>query len=331
MGKLWGHLNDGYGLCIKQYTKLLVTKLEFHDRNPRFPGSLVLKRGELDKIAGNDINVYFQLAVEMFDYLDDIVALQATIFNSITTFGVSSMTPAGQCRLAPLIPTIQDSNQLYDFVVRLMFLLHANLPDDLLTGHRERFRTLFRQLNSFYKQAGQLQYFVNLIKVTKVFFTTSSPYAETYFIFQVPQLPSNPPNFLVQSDLGNYTAPVVVLPQDQESETNSIVENLVDTSSSQSEPELPPRAKTPPPLPSIDFDRLLKERDELIRHLQQEMEKHHQMNHSIAIEKRDYENKVQEHVAKLNQELLQTRNELTNTREFHKNLAGTKLKTLNSV
>lgn len=53
-------------------------KLEFHDRNPRFPGNLVLKRGELDKIAGNDINVYFQLAVEMFDYLDEIIALQAT-------------------------------------------------------------------------------------------------------------------------------------------------------------------------------------------------------------------------------------------------------------
>lgn len=69
-------------------------------------------------------------------------------------------------------------------------------------------------------------------------------------------------------------------------------------------------------MPSIDFDRLLKERDELIRHLQQEMERHQQMNHSIAIEKREYENKVQEHVAKLNQELLQTRNELTNTRKF---------------
>lgn len=85
MGKLWGkvskteniwwatqvliilgHLNDGYGLCIKQYTKLLVTKLNFHDRNPRFPGNLMLKRGELDRIAENDINIYFQLAVEMW-------------------------------------------------------------------------------------------------------------------------------------------------------------------------------------------------------------------------------------------------------------------------
>ncbi|CRL04511.1 CLUMA_CG017588, isoform C [Clunio marinus] len=290
IGKLWGHLNDGYGLCIKHYTKLLVTKIEFHDRNPRFPGSLVLKRGELEQIAGNDINVYFQLAVEMFDYLDEIVALQATIFNSITTFTVSSLSLPGQCRLAPLIPCIQDSNQLYDFVVRLMFLLHANLPDDLLNGHRERFRTLFRQLHNFYKQAGTLQYFVNLIKV--------------------PSLPSNPPNFLVQSDLGNYTAPVVVVPQESnDSDTNSVVDNLVDTS-----PELPERTKTPPPLPHVDFDRLLKERDELIRHMQQEISKQNEIVKSKEIEKREYENRVQDHITKINNDLLEAQQELTNTR-----------------
>lgn len=51
-----GHLNDGYGISIRHYTKLLVTKLEFHDRNPRIPGNLTLKRGELESIAGNDVN-----------------------------------------------------------------------------------------------------------------------------------------------------------------------------------------------------------------------------------------------------------------------------------
>lgn len=137
------------------------------------------------------------------------------------------MTNAGQCRLAPLIPCIQDSNQLYDFCVRLMFLLHANLPEDLLVGHRERFRTLFRQLNSFYKQASQLQYFQALITV--------------------PKLPNNPPNFLMQSDLRNYQAPVVVIPQE--------VDNLVDTSGpptpspSETDSIQQRREPTPPPPP----------------------------------------------------------------------------------
>lgn len=51
-----GHLNDGYGVCIKQYTKLLINKLEFHDRNPRIPSNLMMKRGELEMIGGDDIN-----------------------------------------------------------------------------------------------------------------------------------------------------------------------------------------------------------------------------------------------------------------------------------
>lgn len=131
-------------------------------------------------------------------------------------------------------------------------------------------------------------------------------------LIKVPQLPQNQPNFLLQSDLGNYTAPVVVVP-DNESDTNSIVENLVDMSLP-SEPEVPPRNKTPPPLPSIDFDRLLKERDELIRHLQQENENNLKTIRSAAAEKEEYDMKVKEHFAKINQELSQTKQELTNTR-----------------
>lgn len=113
------------------------------------------------------------MAVEMFDYLDDIITLETAskypmasphtythnayrlcshfhvshfvnllrvpctffpVFNSITTFHVNSMTSAGQCRLSPLIPLIQDSSQLYDFLVRIMFKLHSNLPNDVLAG-----------------------------------------------------------------------------------------------------------------------------------------------------------------------------------------------------
>lgn len=36
----------------------------------------------------------------------------------------NSMTESGQCKLAPMIMLIQESNQLYDFTVRFMFRLH---------------------------------------------------------------------------------------------------------------------------------------------------------------------------------------------------------------
>uniref|UniRef100_A0A1Q3FKY2 Putative actin-binding protein n=1 Tax=Culex tarsalis TaxID=7177 RepID=A0A1Q3FKY2_CULTA len=303
-GKLWGHLNDGYGICIKHYTKLLVTKLEFHDRNPRIPGSLALKPGELERIGEGDINFYFQLAVEIFDYLDDIVALQATIFNSITTFCVSSMTSAGQCRLAPLIPCIQDSNPLYDFVVRIMFKLHANLPSDLLTGHRERFRTLFHQLKSFYNQSRNLQYFVNLITV--------------------PKLPDAQPNFEQQSDLGNYQAPVIVMPDSDpaDNDVESVVsDSLIDTTEAAPPiPELPhhhhqqsaaPSAQTPQ---ILELERILRERDDLIRHLQMEIERLSNYVKSLTIEQRDVQHRLEDQIAQLNSHLTQAQGELSNLR-----------------
>ncbi|XP_063708138.1 huntingtin-interacting protein 1 isoform X2 [Culicoides brevitarsis] len=298
-GKLWGHLNDGYGICIKHYTKLIVTKLTFHDRNPAFPGHLQLKRGELERIGGGDNNFYFDIITEMFDYLDDIVALQATIFDSITKGRVNSMTPPGQCRLAPLIPLIQDSNPLYDHCVRIMFRLHNNLPADLLTGHRDRFRTLFHQLKSFYSQTRVLQYFENLITV--------------------PKLPENPPNFLMQSDFGNYTAPVVVMPDE-----SPVVEDLVDTNfvapvshspPPAQQPELPPRP-TPPAsaTPSIDFEKLIQERDNLIQHLQMELERKTKFIQKASHEQREQQLKIEEHIANLASELSQAKEEMTNMR-----------------
>lgn len=189
----------------------------------------------------------------------------------------SSLPGRYQCRLAPLIPCIQDSKQLYDLVVRLMFLLHANLLGDALSGHRERFQKLFRQLDSFYKQAGHLQYFMNFIKI--------------------PSLPPNPPNFLIQGELVNFTSPNDVVVQEANgSNSNSLIDfvdvDLIDTSLPL-EPESPHKSKTPPPLPSIDFDRLLKERDEVISQMQHEMEKNEESLQDLTAEKQEYENLVQ--------------------------------------
>lgn len=150
-----------------------------------------------------DIFVFsFELGVEALDYLDDILCLQSKIFIDIHTFRMSSMTPQGQCRLAPLIPLIQDSNQLYDLIVRLLFKLHINLPNDILQGHRERFRIIFCKLKEFYNTVKPLAYFTDLI--------------------QAPILPEVAPNFSSKVDFGSYIPPVVIVPE-------PIVDNLVDT------------------------------------------------------------------------------------------------------
>lgn len=75
------------------------------------------------------------------------------------------MTPCGQCRLAPLIPCIQDASHLYDYCVKILFKLHGSLPADTLTGHRDRFSKQFHELKSFYNTIKHMQYFKHLITI----------------------------------------------------------------------------------------------------------------------------------------------------------------------
>uniref|UniRef100_A0A8D8SUG0 Huntingtin-interacting protein 1 n=1 Tax=Cacopsylla melanoneura TaxID=428564 RepID=A0A8D8SUG0_9HEMI len=250
VGKMWFHLKDGYGKLIYQYTRLLLGKLDFHRRNPGFPGNLVLSQAELDRIGDNDINNYFQMSVEMFDYLDEILALQAAVFGSLDMSRSNSMTSSGQCRLSPLIPCIQDSSQLYDFCVKILFKLHAALPSEILAGHRSRFMKQFSQLRQFYMTSSTLQYFKQLI--------------------QVPTLPETPPNLLVQAELGSYVTPVVMIPEPPPTTSESsggdstpTIGELVDlshNSSSNDESDLVGQR-----------DSLIEQRDSLIEQLQREL------------------------------------------------------------
>lgn len=75
------------------------------------------------------------------------------------------MTPCGQCRLAPLIPCVQDASQLYDYCVKILFKLHSALPADTLSGHRDRFFKQFQNLKNFYNTVKHMQYFKHLITI----------------------------------------------------------------------------------------------------------------------------------------------------------------------
>uniref|UniRef100_A0A3P8YRF5 Huntingtin-interacting protein 1-related protein n=1 Tax=Esox lucius TaxID=8010 RepID=A0A3P8YRF5_ESOLU len=214
MSRMWGHLSEGYGKLCSVYLKLLITKMEFHVKNPRFPGNLQMSNRQLDEAGENDVNNFFQLTVEMFDYLECELNLFLGVFSSLDMSRSVSVTAAGQCRLAPLIQVILDSSHLYDYTVKLLFKLHSCLPADTLQGHRDRFQEQFKKLKSLFYRSSNLQYFKRLI--------------------QIPQLPENPPNFLRASALSEHISPVVVIPAESSSpETEHMVdmvtEDLVDT------------------------------------------------------------------------------------------------------
>ena len=176
-------------ICLS--SRLLVVKLDFHQRTPDFPGNLAVDKETLIKIGNNDAGQFYELCIEFLDYMDEILALQKGVFSSLDMSKANSMTMGGQCRLAPLIVCIQDSVHLYDYTVKLLFLLHQHLPPDTLSGHAQRFLAQFERLRKFYTQCSNLQYFKHLV--------------------QVPSLPTQPPNFAVIAELSSHVTPVAVV------------------------------------------------------------------------------------------------------------------------
>lgn len=162
----------------------------------------------------------------------------------------------------------------------------------LSIGHRDRFRTIFNQLKSFYNQSRNLQYFVNLITV--------------------PKLPENAPNFSSQVDFGAYTPPVVVIP---EADPEPTVANLVDMSIPSTTATTPTDdSPQEPPTPTINFEQIIRDRDELILHLQTEVERLAKNLKAAALHKRDEHAQYEEHIASLNSQLSDAHEELTNMR-----------------
>lgn len=172
-----------------RYCRLMISKLTFHERNPTFIGNLSIgESNDIRRIFADNLDAYFQLCIELLDYMEELLGLVESVFTSLDHSRANSMTIAGQCRLHPLILCIQDSSLLYDYIVKVLFKLHdsnkylhitqcnstenfffnykiSGLPGDTLQGHRQRLIDQFRRLKRFYEQASTLQYFKDLIKV----------------------------------------------------------------------------------------------------------------------------------------------------------------------
>ncbi|KAL4647666.1 huntingtin-interacting protein 1-like isoform X3, partial [Arapaima gigas] len=212
MSRMWSHMSEGYGKLCSLYLKLLITKMDFHIKNPRFPGNLQMSDRQLDEVGENDVNNFFQITVEMFDYLECELNLFLGVFSSLDMSRSVSVMATGQCRLAPLIQVILDCSYLYNYVVKLLFKLHSCLPADTLEGHRDRFQEQLKKLKNLFYCSSNLQYFKRLI--------------------QIPELPEHAPNFLRASALSEHISPVVVVPLEPvspESEHLVETEELVDT------------------------------------------------------------------------------------------------------
>jgi huntingtin interacting protein 1 len=163
LGDTWGQYLDAYSKLIQAYYNVVCAKLDFHHRNPKFPQTLNFK-DQLIPVEDNDINGYFQLAVEVFDFQATILKVQQLIFGSMDPSRPATATSV-HCRIAPLVPIVEESAALYHMSLTLMRRLHSSLPIETLTGHRERFYKQHTELHKFYFSASNLQYLETLVTV----------------------------------------------------------------------------------------------------------------------------------------------------------------------
>ncbi|KAK5852242.1 hypothetical protein PBY51_023727 [Eleginops maclovinus] len=202
MGVLWGSLHDRYGHIVALSAKFLCLKMEFHAKHKLIPGNLEASDETLDKETGNDKNKVLDMTQELMDYLDAGLKMEETVLRQLDANGAKSNTPAGQCRLTPLIPLVLDCSFLYHFTVLQMFKLHSCLAPDILLGHRERFRDLFNSLKQFFDRARETEFFKTVI--------------------QIPDLPDAPPNFLRAAALAEYKRAVVVIPNEERTDGEEV-------------------------------------------------------------------------------------------------------------
>uniref|UniRef100_A0A8K9XGF1 I/LWEQ domain-containing protein n=1 Tax=Oncorhynchus mykiss TaxID=8022 RepID=A0A8K9XGF1_ONCMY len=192
MGVLW--LSWGQHFLLQTNLSGIVHAF-FLPQHKVIPGNLEATDETVEREAGTDVNKIFDMTHELLDYLDAALTMSETVWRQLDANAGKSTTPAGQCRLGPLIPVILDCSWLYHFSVKLLFKLHSCVSADSLLGHRERFRDLFNSLTKLFDRARETEFFKKFI--------------------QIPDLPDSPPNFLRASALAEYERPVVVMPNEE--------------------------------------------------------------------------------------------------------------------
>lgn len=155
MVKTHEQTKSSYGRLGFAYGGLIISKLLFHAKYPEIPGNLTVQDQWLVK---NDAANNFELAVDFLDLLERINQMKVMILNTFDSSKSHSLTNSGQCRLSALVPCISDSAKIFDLLSKTLKVLHRNLPWDTLSGHRQRFRSIYNQLGDLYEKLNTFQY-----------------------------------------------------------------------------------------------------------------------------------------------------------------------------
>ncbi|KAJ3417166.1 sla2 Src-like adaptor 2 [Chytridiales sp. JEL 0842] len=152
----------GYAGLIKTYIQFLVAKLDYHRIHPEFSGSFDYE--EYVTLKGvEDPN-------EGFETINDLLGLIKKI-NKMATVVFDNFRPGvgNECRIAALVPLVEESYGIYQFLVNMLTAMHQIIGSpEVLAPLRENFNQSHYALYKFYYECSGIRYLTSLITIPKL-------------------------------------------------------------------------------------------------------------------------------------------------------------------
>lgn len=152
----------GYGPIIREYVFFLLAKLAFHRQHVEFNGLFEYEE-YISLKSINDPNEGYETISDLMTLQDQIDTFQKLIFSHFRG-GANN-----ECRIAALVPLVQESYGIYKFITSMLRAMHTTTgDDDALEPLRSRYDGQHYRLVKFYYECSNLRYLTSLITVPKL-------------------------------------------------------------------------------------------------------------------------------------------------------------------
>ncbi|KAI9179654.1 sla2 Src-like adaptor 2 [Blastocladiella emersonii ATCC 22665] len=178
----------GYSNLIRGYVEFLARKLQFHRLHPDFTGTFDYE--EYAALRGTaDPNEGYETIMQLMELQSHLDNFQRTIMASLRS------SPAMECRLAALVPLIEESYGIYRFVTSMLRAMHARVGSlDALEPLRKLYASQHFMLRDFYHTCSQYRYLTSLITIPSLGDQPPSLYDSDEVVPVMPSRPVTPPN-----------------------------------------------------------------------------------------------------------------------------------------
>ncbi|KAJ3400025.1 sla2 Src-like adaptor 2 [Chytriomyces hyalinus] len=192
LGRAVAGFRGGYGSLIKTYLQFLSSKLEYHKVHTEYTGNFDYQ--EYVTLKGvEDPNEGFETINDLLALLKKSYVMGEAVFNNFRAGA------GNECRIAALVPLVEESFNIYQFCVSMLQAMHQIIGSvEVLAPLREKFNASHHALYKFYYECSGLRYLTSLITIPKL-----DRYAPDFLASepsQMPKRPITPPQQIQEED-----------------------------------------------------------------------------------------------------------------------------------